>query len=145
MGFKFEPCPWCNEHKVKLFKSAVGSCYVQCQNIRCQAKLVTDMGGMMDTVKAWNYRAQRRALVGVHDMNAVTMLYADIYDNPDNQEFVYLDNTDENWSLVFAAETICKEIENKEQPDKTEHEFIRVRYDVIMDYLELLVDEVADR
>jgi hypothetical protein len=101
------------------------------------------MAGMMDTAKMWNHRAQRRALVGVHNMNAVTLLYSEIFDNPENMEFVHLENTDEMWSLVYAAETVCEELMNKERPDAAE--LIKVRYDVILAYLELLVDEVADR
>lgn len=140
----FEPCPFCGTEHPKMWKPCEGIYLFECPE--CKALLRTMTKFATDAAATWNFRARRRALMNLQDMELVSLLYADIYDNQGGLPYINLPNTDENWCLVDASEHDCTIGDVnwvRMRPPQTE--MILVKYEVIMDFLRKLIDEKADR
>lgn len=141
MGFKYEPCPWCEKNeKVQLYKSKDGRNYAQCKG--CNMKLVVTGGSMMDCAKLWNIRASRRMELRKYNMSNVSLLHADINNNPEDHEFVVLENTDGWWKLVREAELSWNE---DATPVRADGEYLKIKYEVLIPYLDALIEELAEK
>lgn len=76
------------------------------------------------------------------NMNAVSLLHADIFDNQEGHEFVTLDNTDETWGIAVAAELAT---DDSVTPVRSVERLFKIRYDVLFPFLDALVFESAEK
>lgn len=140
MGFNYQPCPGCSSTEIKLSKIDEGRCYAECQ--ACHLRLEMTGRSMFSCAHTWNVRAQRRAEAKLHDMSMVCALQSDISNNPQGQKTVTLPNNEEMWKIARGAEVAWNMEATPIRPAKQE---IEIRYEVLMPYLNALVEETKEK